>query len=294
VQTPPVPGPRPLADAARELASSASLYGRASLRVLVRGRRRQAAEERLVFVVGCPRSGTTFLARAVGGQPGFVDLGEVKPLKAAIPRLAAMSTAQAAGELRRVVELVRRLALVRHLRGVEQTPEVAFVLRAALDAYPLARALHIVRDGRDVVCSLLERGWLSERRDGRDEAGLAYGSHPRFWVEPESAEAFARLSDAGRAASAWRHYVTAARSAPERTLELRYEALAAEPAAAAKAVGAHLGIDPEPLREGLSAAHGRSVGRWRDDLSADQLADVEAEAGLLLRELGYAEEPATC
>jgi hypothetical protein len=33
--------------------------------------------------------------------------------------------------------------------------------------------------------------------------------------------------------------------------------------------------------------HDRSVGRWRSDLDAAQLADVEAEAGALLRELGY-------
>jgi hypothetical protein len=30
------------------------------------------------------------------------------------------------------------------------------------------------------------------------------------------------------------------------------------------------------------------VGRWRRDLTAEQVADVEAEAGALLAELGYA------
>jgi len=37
----------------------------------------------------------------------------------------------------------------------------------------------------------------------------------------------------------------------------------------------------------LSAAHANSVGRWRQDLTDEQLADVEAEAGDLLAELGY-------
>jgi hypothetical protein len=32
----------------------------------------------------------------------------------------------------------------------------------------------------------------------------------------------------------------------------------------------------------------RSVGRWRRDLSPEQVADVEHEAGALLLELGYA------
>ena len=43
-----------------------------------------------------------------------------------------------------------------------------------------------------------------------------------------------------------------------------------------------------PLAEALTRAHGSSVGRYERDLSAEQLADVEAEAGPLLRELGYA------
>ena len=37
----------------------------------------------------------------------------------------------------------------------------------------------------------------------------------------------------------------------------------------------------------LGRAHASSVGRYRTDLSAEQLADVEDEAGTLLRELGY-------
>ena len=86
---------------------------------------------------------------------------------------------------------MRRLGLAGHLRGVEQTPETSFVLAAALRAYPSAKAVHIVRDGRDVVCSLLERGWLGTDRTGSDDAGVAYGAHARFWVEPDRAEEFA-------------------------------------------------------------------------------------------------------
>ena len=42
-------------------------------------------DDRLVFVIGSPRSGTTFLAGAIGSLPGFVDLGEVAPVKAPSP-----------------------------------------------------------------------------------------------------------------------------------------------------------------------------------------------------------------
>jgi hypothetical protein len=278
--------------APHDLLRSAARYGGASLRVLVRTRagtrsHERAAARRPIFVVGSPRSGTTFLASNLGAQPGLVDLGEVKPLKAAIPSLAQAPTAEAAVQVRRILGRIRRLGLVGSLREVEQTPETAFVLAAALRAYPDARAVHLVRDGRDVVCSLLERGWLSAERSGSDDIGAAYGAHARFWVEPERIDEFRTASDARRAAWAWRRYVSAARSVGERTLELRYETLASDPATAAEQLAEHLGLDRGLLAETLTAAHTRSVGRWLTQLTSEQLADVEREAGPLLRELGY-------
>jgi len=241
-----------------------------------------------VFVVGSPRSGTTFLGNSLGAQPGLVDLGEVKPLKSAIPELASLPDAEAAARLRRILEVVRTLGLAAHLRGVEQTPETSFVLAPALHAYRSAQAVHIVRDGRDVVCSLLERGWLGADRAGADDAGQSYGAHARFWVEPERADEFAHAREARRAAWAWRRYVTAASAVPDRTLELRYEQLVTEPKAVAERLAAYLELPAEPLKASLSSAFDRSVGRWQRDLTPEQLRDVEAEAGELLQRLGYA------
>jgi hypothetical protein len=257
--------------------------------VLQRSRSRPSIrrEGRLIFVVGSPRSGTTFLGRSLGAQPGLVDLGEVKPLKAAIPELAQLPEGEAASRLHRMLEVVRRLGLAGHLRGVEQTPETSFVVAAALRAYPAAQAVHIMRDGRDVVCSLLERGWLGEERTDRDDAGLALGAHPRFWVEPERVDEFRTASDARRAAWAWRRYVTAARAVPERTHELRYEELVSDPSAVAAGLAEYLGLQPEPLAASLSQAFDRSVGRWQQGLTPEQQKDVEEEAGALLKELGY-------
>jgi hypothetical protein len=264
-------------------------YGTSSARVAsraVRRRRFRPREERLVFVVGCPRSGTTFLGRTLGAQPGFVDLGEVKPWKAAIPALyGAGAGPAAASELRHILERVRTLGLALGLRGVEQTPETVHVLDAALAAYPAALAVHALRDGRDVVCSLLERGWLSSERGGRDDAGHPFGAYPRFWVEPERREEFTQVSDARRAAWAWRRYVAAARASDRvRVLEVRYESLARS----APGVATFLETDVAPLEAALGAFHDRSIGRWQRELTPEQLADVEAEAGELLVELGYA------
>jgi hypothetical protein len=244
-------------------------------------------DERLVFIVGSPRSGTTFLGRALGSLPGFVDLGEMAALKASVPELAPRPPADAASRLRRLLALAGRLGLAGGLRAVEHTPENAFVAEALALAFPEARFVHPVRDGRDVVASLLERGWLSEGRGGADDAGLPYGPEVRFWVEPERREEFARAGDARRAAWAWRRYLEAARSVPGRTLELRYEELAAQPDAAAARLASFLGVNEDHLAAALSEARVSAVGRHRRDLSPEQLREAEAECGELLRALGY-------
>ena len=236
-------------------------------------------EERLVFIVGCPRSGTTFIGRAIGGLPGFVDLGEVTPWKAALP------SGPSPAELREILERIRLIGLARGLRAVEQTPENSHVLAAILEAYPDALAVHALRDGRDVVCSLLERGWLSADRAGSDDAGLKYGPEPRFWVEAERREEFTQVSDARRCAWAWRRYVEAARSAGagERLLEVRYENYAGE----ADRLAEFLDANATSAHKSLDDFRDSSIGRWKRDLTPEQLAEVEAEAGPLLAELGY-------
>jgi Sulfotransferase family len=243
-----------------------------------------------VFVVGSPRSGTTFLAGSIGSVPGFVDLGEVAPLKAAVPELAALEPEEAARRLRRLLAVARRVGLVGAVRAVEQTPELAHLLSAIALAYPEAKVVHIVRDGRDVVCSLLEKPWLRPALAKADDAGVAYGAYARFWVEPERREEFEGASDARRAAWAWRRYVTAARSSAAPVLELRYERVVEDPAGAAAELSSHLDAPGDALAGALARAHGSSVGRYRTDLDDDQLGDVVAEAGDLLRELGYLDD----
>lgn len=235
-------------------------------------------DDRLVFVFGCPRSGTTFFAGALGEVPGFVDLGEVHPWKAAIPQLAGLEPGAAAARVRRILGLTRRLGLVGGRRGVEQTPETAFVLPAVARAFPEATLVHLLRDGRDVVASLLERGWLSRGRDGEDDAGAAYGAHARFWVEPGREQEFEQAGDARRAAWAWRRYVSAVRESGVPVHEVRYDRL--EEALVP-------GVPAEPLAAALRQAHRDSVGRYRRDLSPERLADVEAEIGPLLATNGY-------
>ena len=147
--------------------------------------------------------------------------------------------------------------------------------------------MHALRDGRDVACSLLERGWLRAGRGGGDDAGLPFGSGARFWVEPERRDDFAHVSEARRAAWAWRRYVTAVRASGVPVFEVRYERLATDPDAVAADLAEALRAPEAPLAAALADAYGSSVGRYASDFQEGELDDVLAESGDLLKELGY-------
>jgi hypothetical protein len=208
-------------------------------------------------------------------------------LKAAVPELVDLSLEEQSAAVREILQRVRTFGLVRGLRGVEQNPETSYVLAGALKAYPRATAVHVIRDGRDVVCSLLERGWLRTDSVAQDDARQPYGAHARFWVEAERCAEFEQASEVRRAAWAWRRYVTAAQAVPERTVEVRYEALVADPDAEARRLSGALDCDPAPLQSAFAEVLDQSVGRFRRDLTPEQIAEVESEAGVLLTELGY-------
>jgi hypothetical protein len=266
------------------------LYVKAGRRAIAAGGLSRAAlgalDDRMVFVFGSPRSGTTFLAGAIGSAPGFVDLGEVHPLKSSVPDLIALPPDVAAARIRRMLAVTRRLGLVGSRRAVEQTPETAFVLPAVSRAFPRAQLIHIVRDGRDVVCSLLERGWLSAGREGADDVAAGFGPHARYWVEPGREGEFEAASDARRAAWAWRRHVSAVRTSGAPYHELRYEEVVTDPEAAARRLGELVGVPAADL-VGLGAAHSGSVGRYREQLTDEQLAEVEDEAREELTAFGY-------
>jgi len=247
-----------------------------------------ALSERPVFVVGSPRSGTTFLGRSIGSLPGFVDMGELAPFKAAMEDgLPTLPAEPAASRIRRTLAVTRRLGLVGSLRPVEQTPEGAFVIEAIFQAFPDARVIHMLRDGRDVASSLLELGWVSSETTAHDDVGHSFGSLSRFWVEPERAVEFMTTSDARRAAWTWRRYVSAARGAGGRVHQVGYERLVEVPDEVAGELEEYLGVPAGCLSEPLEQAHGGSIGRYRRDLTSDQIGDFLAESGDLLRELGY-------
>jgi hypothetical protein len=71
--------------------------------------------------------------------------------------------------------------------------------------------------------------------------------------------------------------------AGDRLLEIRYEKLAS----VADTLAEFLGANVTSTHRAMDRFRDSSIGRWRKELTPEQLADVEAEAGSLLADLGY-------
>lgn len=252
-----------------------------------------------VFVLGAPRSGTTFLGSCIGALPEVSYHFEPRVTKAAARHVyeGTWSEARAAQLFRSSYRLLLLAAGDGGRRFVEKNPENCFIVPFLQRTFPDARFVHIVRDGRDVALSHAAKPWLSAGSAGsgtRGRGGQAWGPWPRWWVEPERREEFARASDLTRTAWSWRRFTESARRAlaelpRDRVLDLRYEDVVRQPEAAAADIAGFFGHSepPRPLRAALAEASPDKIGRWRDGLDAEGLADVEREAGDLLRELGY-------
>ena len=267
-----------------------------------------------IVMGGAPRSGTTVLRRLFDRHPGIVAGAETKLFVPAAFNLEFLASAYAIalsqmGTMRRAApspgafidafaERVRTDAGKQ--RWAEKTPQNIRHLAWIAERFPSASIVHIIRDGRDVVCSMRQHPdwrWI----DGAWQKVLV--KRPLAWYAQ-------RWLDDTAAGMAWRD--------DPRYVELRYEDLAADPSTVLRAVCDGIGVEPEPrwLATATStpevagvadgepapdtnpggqtkrpdyegAVSGASVGRWREDLGADERQEVERLCGPRLRELGY-------
>ena len=163
----------------------------------------------------------------------------------------------------------------------DKTPGSVTQIELLAELFPEAKFVHIIRDGRAVALSFLER--------------------PE-WGPKTMAEA----------ASYWKNRLRRGRAAgwvigPERYMEIRYEDLVTDPEAAARQVCGFLGLDFE---DGMLRYHEKSkefiastkdpaafknlsrpvtagLRTWEDEISSGDQRLFEAIAGDLLKELGY-------
>jgi hypothetical protein len=256
---------------------------------------------RPIFIVGAARSGTTFLGDCIGRLPEITYHHEPPATKAAGRYVYddLWSFRRARWFFRLVYGWLARVELDGDLRFCEKTPTNIFLMPFLSRAFPGSQFIHIIRDGRDAASSHMHKPWLRAQdawSGEREPGGYLHGPWPKFWVEPERRAEFLATSDARRMAWAWRRYTsTGLRHGPPlgaaRYHELRYEDLVRRPLDEGERILDFLGIDAPGSRERFLAtvrrADDSSVGTWRSTFYPSELAEIEAEAGDLLRQLGY-------
>jgi hypothetical protein len=269
-----------------------------------------------IFVVGCPRSGTTLLYHMLlsAGDfaiyraethvfnvlvPHFGDLGRLEGrtrlvdewlktdyfratgVSAEVLRARILEQCESGGDFLRIV-----MESVAEKQGVnrwsECTPEHVLHLKEIKREIPQAKVIHIIRDGRDVAASLDKQGWIRplpwDKRDSLLVSGLYWQ-----WI----VESGRRL---GR------------KIVPD-YMEVNFERLVANPRdelpAIADFVEQKLDYD-EILRAGVGSVSRPNtsfpgqpketafspVGRWKDRTEAE-IAELESLIGPLLEDLGY-------
>ncbi|GGU53506.1 sulfotransferase family protein [Streptomyces daghestanicus] len=275
------------------------------------------APARPVFLLGCPRSGTTLLQLMLHAHPRIALPPENRfVLPAYERRLSFGDLRRCAGRaalaewittrretrfdelgldadtvaaritdgpptLGSALGVPLRAYAERHgkARWGDKRPAYALHVPEILRLFPDAQFVHLVRDGRDCVASLLGMPWW--------HAGLH-----------EAVATWAQVMDTTR-----RH---ARRLGPERWHELRYEDLLTGPEPVLRGLCAYLGEEYDPAmtaphrlaglavparktwhRHTRSAPDAARAGTWRRRLTPDQIGLCEAAFGDRLLHAGY-------
>lgn len=243
----------------------------------------------MIFCVGTRRSGTNWLQRILTSHPEVVAVPSetylfsrgLAPLGERFHHGVRSSPGVGSVFMNReaYIEAVRAFCDAvfaqfldgdRHRYVLERTPEHALSLDLIGEVYPDSHIVHIIRDGRDVVRSLLSMEW------GPDS------------VEDATAEWQSCVETGQQAGRQLEHY-----------REVRYEALLEDPEEHIRGLFTWLGIEASDARvaEARAEAGARfnvdprapevTSGKWRTGLAPDQLAIFERIAGSTMAALGY-------
>ena len=272
-----------------------------------------------VFVVGCPRSGTTLLYHmllSAGNfavyraesqvfsilEPRFGDLNNPKHRRAMLSawydsplftktgltrediESPVMDACRNGGDFLRIY--MEAMACHQNVeRWADCTPEHLLYLKRIKQTIPDALIIHVLRDGRDVSLSLQKQGWIRPFTWHRD-ASLPVAALYWDWIVRR-----------GRA-----HGLQLGAD----YLEVQYESLVQEPASALNRISEFVAqpLDYERIRQvGIgSVSHPNTsfasdlkqqefqpVARWKSGMSEDERAVVHTLVGHTLQELGYEE-----
>jgi len=257
-----------------------------------------------VFIGGAPRSGTTLL-RAIVNASGTITCG---PEARIVPALAALSHqvehmhmpvlqnqyGLAPAQLHQhfataINAFFEPLQQKSGCRIAEKTPTNILHFSQLRRLFPQSPLIAIVRDGRDVVASLLSMDWNDARTGQPMNIVRDAGAAARLWV------ASIEAGDAMRSDPNYH--------------ELRYESLVRHPRDMISGLFTFLGLDQAAIEAALNHTRAfdarggeqessaarvaqpidtSAIGRWESDLDQLQRNIVMSVAGPTLARLGYA------
>lgn len=260
-----------------------------------------------LFVVGAPRSGTTWLHRMLHDHPATVGLKAELTVfhyldlwdrryrfeKAHIDQGKWVQGAPLLYDEASFYDGLRTIALDAYTNLSRTKPEASHVLDKhpgyavclplVHRLLPKAKVVHIIRDGREVAVSMMS----AKRRIGFGEGEVAGATRE------------------------WARHVRQARAAapllgPHRYMEVRYEDLVKRPEEGLAAILRFAGLEaPADLVQRIAAAHHINVNQvsrgdtevnalratpdaiWKAKLSLEERWIMDRMAGDLLKELGY-------
>jgi Sulfotransferase family len=269
-----------------------------------------------VFVLGCPRSGTTVLYHMLLSAGDFaIYRTESNVFNLLVPRFRGMHSAadrqelletwlrsqlfrvsgldageisakiiaecRGGGDFLRIVmqEIARKQGVA---RWADCTPDHLLYMEEIKRQIPDALFIHIIRDGRDVALSYVKQGW----------------SHPLPWDRHEAL---------GVAGLYWEWAVLKGREQGRRLgaayQEVRFEELNANPRETLSRLGRFIGHDldydriqragigsvSEPNSSFADESEGKfdPVARWKTKMLSEQIAAFEDLVGDFLQELAY-------
>ena len=246
-----------------------------------------------IFVIGSPRSGTTFLGECLGIIPEISYHFEPVLIKAAARYVYTQQwdCDRAKNFYRQVYGWLMRFQHDGDLRLAEKTPRNSFIIPFLAETFPNAKFIHIIRDGRDVALSLTRKPWYNNELNGsimREPGGYLCGSTPRFWVEPERDREFETTDNIHRCIWLWRRYIEAATAgmnslSPGQGFELRYEDLVTNPEREGTRLLDFIEVNLDDSRKVfqqylITNARLDSVGKWSANLTPENIESVEKEA----------------
>ena len=269
-----------------------------------------------VFIVGCPRSGTSLLQRIVNAHPQIA----ITPETHWIPRLfekrkgltpEGMVTTELISRLLEQPRFTRLgigqeelLAMIAGGRPVSYSSLVTAIFDSYGDAqgkalvgdktpgyvrrmntlhalWPQARFVHLIRDGRDVYLSMRHRPLHDLKAGAFDTWSEKPVLTAALWWELNVRGG----RKAGNLLGAGLYY------------EIRYESLVAHPREECETLSAFLGLPYDDAMLRFNETQRKKKERrpitpglrdWRTQMPAQDLERFEAAAGGLLEELGYA------